>query len=363
MRPKVFIGSSREGIEIARAFESNLRKDAEVTLWDENVFKISETTIDALITQLEQSDHGVFILSPDDRVYIRDSQGPVARDNVIFELGLFMGHLGKQRCFMVVPDEPDLHLPSDLIGITTATYDASRVRKAPQPATGSACNQIREAIKQGSGRRAQAIREGRRPYTFPVEVWQNRNVTFYHNVNLSEYTRYCKDLAQSADRLFTMLMIEPREIVLDILRGAKLKDMDRDTFIQLADREWDHYRAYRDHERTTRLIVRDGGGWIKRNRWALQAMSWLNGDIPCYVVDKSILTGHQRKLMMIDHTVADQDFCMYDSLAKILTIAKADHRAWEYFGYEGVDSWMSKASGFVALGDFVGAKVSGDGRV
>lgn len=49
------------------------------------------------------------------------------RDNVIFELGLFVGHIGKDRCFILIPDNSDeLRIPTDLIGMTSVEYETVR---------------------------------------------------------------------------------------------------------------------------------------------------------------------------------------------------------------------------------------------
>ena len=45
-----------------------------------------------------------------------------ARDNVIFELGLFMGRLGVQRAILMEPRGTDVKLPSDMAGVTTVSY-------------------------------------------------------------------------------------------------------------------------------------------------------------------------------------------------------------------------------------------------
>ena len=156
MKPAVFVGSSREGLPIARAIGTNLDYDAEVNVWIEAFFRPSQAVLDNLLEHLNACDFGIFVLSPDDALVIRDQQVLSARDNVIFELGMYMGKLGKQRSFFVVPaGQGDLHLPSDLAGIIPLTFDLDRFRRAPEPALAAACNVMRRVIEQ------LGIREGR----------------------------------------------------------------------------------------------------------------------------------------------------------------------------------------------------------
>jgi hypothetical protein len=62
------------------------------------------------------------VLGPDDLVASRDVTKSAPRDNVVFELGLFMGALGPERTYMVLPAGADLKLPSDVAGITYLPY-------------------------------------------------------------------------------------------------------------------------------------------------------------------------------------------------------------------------------------------------
>lgn len=41
---------------------------------------------------------------------------------MVFELGLFMGALSRDRTFVVVPHGVDLKIPTDLLGMTTLRY-------------------------------------------------------------------------------------------------------------------------------------------------------------------------------------------------------------------------------------------------
>lgn len=143
MKPKVFIGSSREGLPIANAIHTNLTRQAECTVWANGVFQLSANTLSDLIRVLRDSDFGIFIFSPDDLTIMRDALNSAVRDNVIFELGLFIGRLGAERCFFLVPeDSADLRLPSDLAGITPGVYESGRSDGNWMAALNPACMQI-----------------------------------------------------------------------------------------------------------------------------------------------------------------------------------------------------------------------------
>lgn len=147
MKPKLFIGSSAESVSIAYAAQQNLRYTAEVTVWDQGVFKLSFTAVESLLDVLNQSDFGMFVFSPDDLVSIRGQESLAVRDNVLFELGLFLGQLGRKRCFILIPEgETELKIATDLVGITPGTYETGRSDGSWQAATAPACNLIREAI-------------------------------------------------------------------------------------------------------------------------------------------------------------------------------------------------------------------------
>jgi predicted nucleotide-binding protein len=48
---------------------------------------------------LNDYDFAVIILTPDDVIISRGNQQKISRDNLIFELGLFMGFIGRNRAF------------------------------------------------------------------------------------------------------------------------------------------------------------------------------------------------------------------------------------------------------------------------
>jgi predicted nucleotide-binding protein with TIR-like domain len=145
--PSVFIGSSSDGVEFARAVRSLLAKDAEITLWNEGFFGLGSTFIETLMNALPRFDFAILVLTADDLIHSREVEAFGPRDNVIFELGLFMGHLGRARTFILHQSNARLKIPTDLSGVTTATYEWPREDNHHRSAVGVACDSIREVIR------------------------------------------------------------------------------------------------------------------------------------------------------------------------------------------------------------------------
>ena len=146
MKPRVFIGSSTEGLPITYSLQNNLESSAEITVWEQNVFKPSEYTLESLLKQLESTDFGIFVFSRDDLVRIRGQKQAAVRDNVVFEFGLFVGHLGRKYSVMLLPKGERLRIPSDLWGVNVLTFDSNRKDGNLQAAVGPASNDIRKLL-------------------------------------------------------------------------------------------------------------------------------------------------------------------------------------------------------------------------
>lgn len=148
-KPRIFVGSSVEGLEIARAIQSELQYDYLVEIWNQNtVFGLGTSLIEALKAAVKAYNYAIFVFTPDDLIQRRDNESFVPRDNVIFEAGLFIGQLTRFKAFIVHPRDRNIQLPSDLNGLTTATYDPEAA--VIDASIGPACRQIRIAI-QGRG--------------------------------------------------------------------------------------------------------------------------------------------------------------------------------------------------------------------
>jgi len=148
-KPKVFIASSKEHVDVARAVQRNFHTEYETKVWDQNALKLSTFPLESLTKELEASHFGVFVATPDDFVLSRGKRYREPRDNVVFELGMFVGRLGYRRAFVVAPSPINqLKLPSDLGTLTLAVYDPARMDKELVAAVGPACDEIRQAIRQ-----------------------------------------------------------------------------------------------------------------------------------------------------------------------------------------------------------------------
>lgn len=146
-RFRAFIGSSSEGLSIANKLQLMLERDLEVEVWNQGtVFGLGDATLEALEQAVLAYDFGIFVFTPDDELHIRGESKPVARDNVVFELGLFIGKLTRRRAFIVHPSKKTISLPSDLAGITTAAYDPDNQSLAAS--LGPVCQKIRDAVER-----------------------------------------------------------------------------------------------------------------------------------------------------------------------------------------------------------------------
>jgi CRP/FNR family transcriptional regulator, cyclic AMP receptor protein len=143
---KLFVISSTEALNVAREIQGQLERDVFSTVWNEGVFFAGGYSLEALEKAVSESDFAVAVAQPDDIVETRGERHATLRDNVLFELGLFMGKLTRHRAILVHPRVAGLKLPSDLHGLTLASYALGK----PEELTarlGPACNQIRKIVK------------------------------------------------------------------------------------------------------------------------------------------------------------------------------------------------------------------------
>jgi hypothetical protein len=150
-KPVVFVGSSAEAKNIAAAIEVNMHHDYSIKVWTAGVFEPSSYPLADLEKQAGVTSFGIFVFERDDVVEMRGAKHDVTRDNVVFELGLFLGRLGRENCFIVVPkNRSKLHLPSDLDGYAPLVYDDALAETDLQAALSPVCSMIRLTIRKRS---------------------------------------------------------------------------------------------------------------------------------------------------------------------------------------------------------------------
>src|SRR5882724_10576476 len=123
-RPHIFVGSSTEGLVIAKPLVELLRDGADARLWKgDGVFKPGTYTLETFEDELRVTNFAVIVATPDDVLVKRGQTDSAVRDNLLFEFGLFVGALGRRRTFLVTTEGANLPLPSDLDGLSVVTYD------------------------------------------------------------------------------------------------------------------------------------------------------------------------------------------------------------------------------------------------
>jgi hypothetical protein len=147
LTPSLFIASSTESLDYGYALQKCLSPQVEATVWNQGIFELSRTSLASLTQALERFSYACFLLTPDDVTSLRSSTAPTPRDNVIFELGLFIGRLGPDRCFLILPrtNEP-IHLPTDLLGVTVSFFNPRRSDANLEAALGPVSFDLRVAM-------------------------------------------------------------------------------------------------------------------------------------------------------------------------------------------------------------------------
>jgi len=138
MSKNIFIISSSEGLEYAEAMKKLLNErfkqkgsDYSAETWsDEGKLPLTNTIIEGLektFTDLSKNDgYVIAMMTPDDSVTIKGILTYIPRDNVIFELGMAFGKLGRSHSIIIKPETTEeicFHMLTDVAGIKYETYE------------------------------------------------------------------------------------------------------------------------------------------------------------------------------------------------------------------------------------------------
>ena len=146
-KPRVFVGSSPRGLPVAEVLRAALESETETTLWHEDAFGLPDGSLETLETAARNAEFAVFVLTQQDLDAGQESGIETARDNVLLELGLFVGAVGRARTFLVHPRDEPPRLPTSLAGLGTATYGV-REDGNLQAALGPTCTRLKDAIRR-----------------------------------------------------------------------------------------------------------------------------------------------------------------------------------------------------------------------
>lgn len=151
-KPVLFVGSSTEASQVAAEIREGLKAaPVEVKVWTDSFFTPSKFPIESLEHALTSCDFAALVISPDDQVVSRNAMESAPRDNVVFELGLFIGALGHERVFLVYPRDVPIKIPSDLLGLTVLRYDPNK-SQPPSPIATQVCEELRDLMDSAGPR-------------------------------------------------------------------------------------------------------------------------------------------------------------------------------------------------------------------
>ena len=151
-KAKIFIASSGRTLTLAEKLRDALQTEfCEGVLWaEESRRQPGATIIEMLENAAEKHDFAAIILARDDVISKEEGETLKARDNCVFEAGLFVAHLKRERCFLVNSVQ-QRDLPSDLAGIISLPFiepkDLSN-REACADSVRKVSGQIKDTIQR-----------------------------------------------------------------------------------------------------------------------------------------------------------------------------------------------------------------------
>jgi hypothetical protein len=217
-QPKLFIGSSSEGLSIARVAKELLGTRTLPTLWEDDIFLPGKFALEVLEEELTHHVFALLVATADDLLVKRQEVVTTLRDNVLFECGLFMGALGRRRTFLLVPADTHVELPTDLRGLAIQKY--SWTEATPHASLQPAIDRIILSIEAEWKRMQHAARE------------------FTQKQSMGEQHRAIVSLQTASNRLLDVVFGLPRKVISGV--------HDRDAFDKVKQEASAHLRQTLD---------------------------------------------------------------------------------------------------------------------
>jgi len=250
-KKKIFIASSSESLDIANAVNINLDREYEITPWSNGAFSLSSTTIQDLVRMSSSVDFAIFIFAPDDVSIIRNREEHTVRDNVIFELGLFIGAIGVERCFIVKPRNVEFKLPSDLLGITLADYESFRSDGNLQAALGAPCSLMRNAMQSLGGLNRRSVLHGEKLKVNPAKFEINEKAIKVLGCCLSSMTSTPEGLGLQKIAYDTKL--DSKSVSLQLIKLEKMSLVEKE--IVTSNYNGEDYYSYSITEEGVNILL------------------------------------------------------------------------------------------------------------
>lgn len=149
VQPSLFIGSSPGDMDAAYALAENLADSARPIVWNKSLNYASVPAafwLDGMLDSLDEAEFGVLVFGS-------GVASGANREETMLQFGLLLGRLGRDRAFLIRPEnQPDTDFSNIAGGLTTATFrwpeDPSRLRAALAPP----CDEVRRALQRLASR-------------------------------------------------------------------------------------------------------------------------------------------------------------------------------------------------------------------
>jgi hypothetical protein len=152
---RIFIGSSSEARDIAGSLSTILRREGFVAkTWYSGTFYPGEHYFESIKREVILADYAILVVTPEDKIVKRGKRTYATNDNVLLELGMFIGVLGIIKVFYLsISDNregevKEVPLPSDLKGIKFLNVTRSHSDEIFNQDLANICTTIKDRIIQ-----------------------------------------------------------------------------------------------------------------------------------------------------------------------------------------------------------------------